>query len=256
MTDNPFFDERAPFITHYPFVVLIDHSSSTGRGSPPDIDQINNSVATIVDALKNPPPNSEIDQFKDNIDICFIKYNNDVSDLVPWTNIHDLAPPAALAPEGGTATGNALKYTFRRINDRYTHYKANGWDSGRCYVFHLTDGELNDIQPNTPDWVSLSEKIYKLGGAAGQSNVKVPILNFLSAHGSRGKGVELMKNLMGDQSVHDMTTRINSFHLLVEFIKATIGLISSGDQRTPEMIIKDILPSDPHGTGVPPTERT
>ena len=253
MAQNNPFDKVEQFVVHYPFVLLIDTSYSTSSGANPDIHQINTSLNEVIKILKNPPVNSELRNHAESVDICVIQYNDVADVVVPWTNITGLPNTIdPLVPKGNTHTGDALMYCFAKINEQYEFYKNKGFESGRCYIFHLTDGGITDMKPGDPKWEGLSKKIYRLGGGGGQSNVKVPILTFLSANGMRGSGVDLIKPLMGDESLYDMGDRIKNFPALVEFIASTIGLISSGLSRTPEDVIKEIRPKLENDPGVIP----
>ncbi len=226
--------EKTSHLKRFPFIFLVDTSGSTGSLPDPDIDHINTAIGTLLENLRNPPPNSDLAHRKPTIDLCIISYNDSPTTVLPWTSA-DALPPSLppLAPWGCTATSKALVHALREIRARQTVYGGAGTPSGMPHIFHLTDGYPTDIQIGDPMWNELHERLTKLDGSQNEKSY-ARLINFISprglsvAPGAPMAGLDIISQLAGANSVFPLGSGTGRFETLIKMVTVIIRVVSSG----------------------------
>lgn len=218
----------------YPFVFLIDISGSTGSQPDPDIHHINRALNTLIGTLRNPTPSSELAQQIAAVDICIIAYSDSTYDVLPWSTYQNL--PAAiqpLTPQNGTATGRGIEQALRQIGDRLRWFRdpSRNISSGMPHIIHLTDGAMTDMAPGDARWNTIKASLDNLNGTTNVEKKSVAMINFVSPKGTVGagsgnSGQELLAQLSGAGSVHELGKEVDSFENLVTFITVAITKIT------------------------------
>lgn len=229
----------------FPFVFLVDVSGSTG-GPNPDIVHINKMLQDSLNAIKSPPPGSPLDKVKDSIDVMVMKYSDTPEIIQPWCQASDLPSfMPDLVPEGCTATGGALMAAIAAISDRQDQYAQMQCVSARTHILHFTDGAINDMEPGSPKWKEVAEKIQKLGGQ-NTEKVKCSLINFLSPKGDNGEkvtvngktwtGRDLLNELAGEAALFDLQRDGQNFDNIVKFVTTIVSVLSTRSKKTEQAI--------------------
>ncbi|WP_414463318.1 vWA domain-containing protein [Hyphomicrobium sp. DY-1] len=226
-------------VKRFPFIFLIDVSGSTGLPPDPDIDHINQAMATLLDMLKKPTPSSELAQHVDQIDVTILAYSDNVTQYLDWSTVENL--PASIPPMqplNGTATGKALEAALEKVAERLRYYRdpSRKIPFGMPHILHLTDGAMNDTKPGEPRWNEIKDRLTQIDGRANPEKKYATLLNFISPkgliadwveiEGQKMSGKELLQQLSGEKSVYEMGSEIHTFQELVKLITVVITKIT------------------------------
>lgn len=224
-----------------PFILLVDVSASTGQGTDPDINHINNCLNILVDNIRNPASNSELFHYADTIDTAIVAYSTDVEIIFPWRINTDLPPSVPrLVPKEYTHTAKAFDTTFNLINALWDTYENTGISSNMPQIFHLTDGALNDAVPGDDTWNNLQRRL-KTATSSGSNerSPKLAIHHFITPNGYKrendpttgqllASGQDLLISLCEtDKFVYELGHGVDQFMKLVKFIAVSMGTLSS-----------------------------
>ncbi|WP_159108310.1 VWA domain-containing protein [Hyphomicrobium sp. GJ21] len=238
----------------FAFVVLIDVSGSTSRLPDPDIHRINNAVNELIKLLKDPPKDSTVYANRDAIDLSIIAYNEQVMDILDWTEVKDLPDHVEeMRGKGGTHMGDALEYAVDkciRINEGYA---SRSITNGMPHIIHLTDGIPTDLLPiDGPAWNAIRAKLSRFDGRTKDLK-RANILHFCapkaySVKAENGKsGAELLALLTGKNTVLAIGKDMPPFEQLAQFVTVFMdSLIAGGNDDVPESVedAKRQLPFD------------
>lgn len=225
----------------YPMALVIDVSGSTaavGADGISDIDKINQAVASIYQALRQPPAGDPLELTNHQVDLCIIAYSSEPSVILPWTAAPDLPAIAPLlSPQGGTATGKALLATLDVCLARMSRYKKDGLPKcGQPNIFHLTDGGANDVAIGTAQWHQIESRMKILAPKA--QDRKGLLYHFVSPSGYLGSsggsdaqgrpmsGADLLGQWFGTDSVIPLAQGTAGFQRMAELVVKTITAVS------------------------------
>ncbi|WP_414462458.1 vWA domain-containing protein [Hyphomicrobium sp. DY-1] len=226
-------------VKRFPFVFLIDVSGSTGLPPDPDIDHINQAIATLLDILKKPTPSSELAQHVEQVDVAILAYSDNVMQLLDWSTVENLpASLTPLQPLNGTATGKGLEAALEKVAERLRYYRdaKHKIPFGMPHVLHLTDGAPTDMKPGDARWNEIKSRLTQIDGRANVEKKYATLLNFISPKGlladwvdtgtAKMSGKQLLAELSGDKSVYEMGSEIHTFQELVKLITVVITKIT------------------------------
>jgi uncharacterized protein YegL len=249
MTNNPFIGsltagkpaqglvpDRIKQKRRYPFVFLVDVSSSTtAGGDQADIHAIHRGLAEIFQVFRSPPPNSELADRIDQIDVCLISYADKPLLIFDWSLAPDVPSSVNLATGVYTYTGEALTFAFKMIAERLAYFRdpSNKIPSGLPHVFHITDGAPSDLKPGQPLWIQIQEQLGRLAGGANPEKQMVEVLHFVTPNGCRQTqgatetGQKIMANLSGAKTVYELSNSVTSMPQLVKMVTLIISSVSA-----------------------------
>lgn len=244
-------------LKRFPFVFVVDISSSTGGGGAnADIHAINRDLANCVDALRNPPAGSDLAKVKDQLDVTIITYSTAPKAIVEWEQPSNLPVSFNFQPSGCTETGAALSLAIDMISARLDqlHQPGQKIKSGTPHIFHITDGEPTDMKPGTPVWDRVAARIQRFTTGANPELSRPILLHFISPNGCRVNSQTSMKDengqaisgqqalakLSGAKTVIELTQGAGSMPAMVKAITMIITTVSSiNPSRSAVDVIQD-----------------
>lgn len=85
------------------------------------------------------------------VDLAVVTFGTSVAVLHDFTSVEEFEAPA-LAADGSTPMGEAIRKAAELVEQRKQQYKAQGTDYYRPWIFMITDGEPTDMQPGDATW--------------------------------------------------------------------------------------------------------
>lgn len=229
--------EKKKHLKRYPFVFLIDVSGSTGEPPDPDINHINAALSALLESLRKPAPSSALAQQVDMVDVSIVGYSDNAFEVLPWSTVENLPLSIPqLTPLNGTATGKGIEFALEEIAERLRHYRDEKIKSGMPHIIHLTDGAMNDTKPGDARWNAIVSRLSNLDGRANVEKRIATIVHFVSpkgcvagkieVNGRKMSGQELLAELSGVASVHEMGKELSTFEKLVKLITVVITRVT------------------------------
>lgn len=139
-----------PHEPHVATVLILDTSGSMAEQGK--IDQLNQGLRVFKeDIIKN-------DLARKRVDLAVITFGNRVELIQDFGAIEEFSAPALYA-SGETPLGEALLKAMDLIEERKAHYKREGIDYYRPWIFMITDGQPTDMVPGDPKWKEVVARI-------------------------------------------------------------------------------------------------
>lgn len=227
----------------YPFLVLIDVSYSTSfapaGGGVPDIVKIQAALNTVYSRLRSPAKGDPLALTQHQVDVAVVAYSSSSTLLQKWTAAPDL-PAAAptLSAGGGTFTGKALISALDVVLARQKRYKEQGLP--RCgipHIFHLTDGEANDVKIDDGEWKVIQQRMASFAPTpdaqrlvlhhfVAPNGYKTNSMSPTDSYGNPISGAQLLGRWFGNQTVTPLAEGTDNFQQLAKLIVRTITAVS------------------------------
>lgn len=135
-----------PTQPHCATVLLLDTSGSMSVGDK--ITSLNEGLRTFKEAISSDELASK------RVDLAVITFGEAVNVMHDFSSIEDFDPPT-LTAGGTTPMGEAIVRAADMIEERKKHYRAQGVDYYRPWVFMITDGDPTDMSPGEPRWTEV-----------------------------------------------------------------------------------------------------
>jgi uncharacterized protein YegL len=140
-----------PTQPHCATVLLLDTSGSM---SGTKIEGLNEGLRTLKEEI-------EADELASKrVDLAVISFGAGVNVIHDFSAIEDFDPPV-LQAGGMTPMGEAILRATDMIEQRKQHYKSQGIDYYRPWMFLITDGEPTDMQPGDTLWNDVTKRIHE-----------------------------------------------------------------------------------------------
>ena len=146
-----------PTQPHCAVVLLLD---SSGSMNGEKIEALNEGMRTLKDEI------AKDDLAAKRVDLAVLTFGNGVRTVHDFSAIDDFEP-SALRAGGATPMGEAINRAAEMIEGRKAHYKSQGIDYYRPWIFLITDGEPTDMQPGDSLWEETIRKVHE-----GEANRK------------------------------------------------------------------------------------
>ncbi|SRR5579883_351129 len=147
-----------PTQPHCATVLLLDTSGSMSVGDK--ITSLNEGLRTFKEAVSSDELASK------RVDLAVITFGEAVNVMHDFSSIEDFDPPT-LTAGGTTPMGEAIVRAADMIEERKKHYRAQGVDYYRPWVFMITDGDPTDMSPGEPRWTEVVKRVHE-----GETNKK------------------------------------------------------------------------------------
>ena len=240
---GPAIPEQDTADPRYPFLFLIDVSGSTsvaGPGDTPDIVKIKAALDSIYAQLRAPAQSDPLALTNHQVDVAIVAYSTHAKLLQKWTAAPDLPASApSLAAGGGTCTGKAIIAGLDVVLARQKLYKAQNLP--RCgvpHIFHLTDGEANDVQIDDNEWQLIKQRIASFMPApdaqrlvlqhfVAPNGYKTTGYGMRDAYGNPLTGAALLERWFGAETVSPLGEGADNFQRFAKMIVRTITAVSA-----------------------------
>lgn len=146
-----------PTQPHCATVLLLDTSGSM---SGEKIARLNDGLKLLKDEIGTDELASK------RVDLAVVTFGDTVSVIHDFSSV-DAFDPAPLIASGSTPMGEAIIRAMDLLEQRKQHYKAQGIDYYRPWLFMITDGEPTDMAPGDASWNEVTKRVRD-----GESNKK------------------------------------------------------------------------------------
>ena len=136
---------------HCPAVLLLDISGSM-QGE--NINALNEGVKAFKEEVEKD------DLASKRVDLAIISFGQTSQLVQDFTSIEEFEPPTFTAG-GLTPMGEAIQKGIEIVEQRKQLYKQNGIDYFRPWIFMITDGEPNDMEPGDSKWNDVLNLVHK-----------------------------------------------------------------------------------------------
>jgi uncharacterized protein YegL len=92
------------------------------------------------------------------VDLAIVTFGESVSVIHDFSSI-DAFDPEALVASGSTPMGEAIIRATDLLEQRKQHYKAQGIDYYRPWIFMITDGEPTDMPLGGANWNEVTKRV-------------------------------------------------------------------------------------------------
>ena len=231
------------------FFVLADKSGSTGEGTNPDLPQIENSLAMMVEMLRQPLASNPLGAYAATVDVAIGAYSDEVTLIQPWEQANKLQPIPKLTAGGGTHTAAALIAALDYVERRqryYDEYQPQPIPKAIPHIFHITDGAPTNVEVGDALWVAVQQLLEKVSG--DKEKPFSMITHFVSLNGmveghhgylrdgagNALTGYQMLAQWTGGDVVHELVRAPDMFQDLMRVIIKSVGGASSKRTRINE----------------------
>jgi len=139
-----------PTQPHCAVVLLLDTSGSM---SGEKIVALNEGMRTLKDDIAKDELASK------RVDLAVLTFGEGVKLIHDFSAVEDFDPPV-LQTGGLTPMGEGIRRATDMVEERKQHYKVQGVDYFRPWIFLITDGEPTDMQPGDASWNETTRRVH------------------------------------------------------------------------------------------------
>ncbi len=140
-----------PTQPHCATVLLLDTSGSMDGEK---ITALNEGLRTFKDEV------AKDELAAKRVDLAVLTFGESVGVTHEFSSIDDFDPPV-LEADGYTPMGDAILKAADLIEQRKQHYKNQGIDYYRPWIFLITDGDPTDMEPGDAHWNEVVRRVHE-----------------------------------------------------------------------------------------------